>query len=568
VKEVRPAKILEPDLGEVANANSALRFTPYAWEKMQFMLGAVGTEIGGFGLANADDYLLIEDIIIPKQTASMASVSFDKQHLAALAMELADPDGEFKFNLNQCLRIWLHTHPGMGTSPSPQDIKTFTEPDHLGSTSWGIMVILSDVEEPHCQYRVKDPSGNNCFFDLPVDMTVGVDFPAVDDDTREGWKQEIIENVEQEIYFAPTTTAGIPGHRRNKAVTRRYEDFFTGREDYYGFEDYYNNSYGNFPSVQESPSLPPTGRYGPVIIDTEYEVHRDSFLWGLPEENALELFSWGDEPLVWREVASKDGGLDGPSGELIRELQNINVSIHKIDQETGIIQFKVDLVTSVSYLTSDQVLQLDKPAINSSTVGLELCAAEERLTSMAAERDPDAAGVQIDGFDAEIDILYHWVCQDNSIIYVTAYERSELVEVASGAKLANEALFAQDDFDLEGGEIGFFLGDDTPDDLSESRMEDAIVLVGLAIDKCRQEGLTVGQMDMILDNQLVKSAEKDGYEAEFRLAVSELRRVGYDRQNMDNAKLLAMARESELDIDTCSDDPQAVTEALEKGKAQ
>ena len=59
-----------------------LRFTAYAWAKLEYLRDLGSTEVGGFGIANAGDPLLITDICLIKQTCSGASVEFDDVDVA------------------------------------------------------------------------------------------------------------------------------------------------------------------------------------------------------------------------------------------------------------------------------------------------------------------------------------------------------------------------------------------------------------------------------------------------------------------------------------------------------
>ena len=123
---------------------STLRFTPYAWAKLHRLCHAGETEVGGFGLtpgsspgsspgsfsslgssspgssASASgmeprDFLLITDILVPKQTCSSVSVVFDDDSVADMLDEQVDRG----HRPEQVLRIWCHTHPGDSPIPAP-----------------------------------------------------------------------------------------------------------------------------------------------------------------------------------------------------------------------------------------------------------------------------------------------------------------------------------------------------------------------------------------------------------------------------------------------------------------
>ena len=60
----------------------ALRFTPYAWAKLLYLRDIGPTEVGGFGISNPDDLLLVEDIELVQQDCTSVSVQFDDDSVA------------------------------------------------------------------------------------------------------------------------------------------------------------------------------------------------------------------------------------------------------------------------------------------------------------------------------------------------------------------------------------------------------------------------------------------------------------------------------------------------------
>src|ERR671937_1878263 len=90
-----------------------LRFSPYAWAKLLFLRDAGDTEIGGFGIAPADDLLFVEDIQLVKQTCTWISANFDDKSIAEFFDDQVD-DGR---RPEEFFRLFMHTHPG--SSPEP-----------------------------------------------------------------------------------------------------------------------------------------------------------------------------------------------------------------------------------------------------------------------------------------------------------------------------------------------------------------------------------------------------------------------------------------------------------------
>ena len=68
----------------------SLRFSPYAWGKLLYLRDRGDTEIGGFGLAAADDPLFIHDILTVKQHTTVTTVAFDDGAVADLFDEFVD----------------------------------------------------------------------------------------------------------------------------------------------------------------------------------------------------------------------------------------------------------------------------------------------------------------------------------------------------------------------------------------------------------------------------------------------------------------------------------------------
>ena len=68
-KQKNKRNVPEPQLPR----NASLRFTPYAWAKVQFFCHRDDTEIGGFGITDGDP-LLVEDFVAVKQDVTPVSV--------------------------------------------------------------------------------------------------------------------------------------------------------------------------------------------------------------------------------------------------------------------------------------------------------------------------------------------------------------------------------------------------------------------------------------------------------------------------------------------------------------
>ncbi len=95
----------------------SLRFSPTAWAKLLFLRDLGDTEVGGFGVASAEDLLLVEDVKLVRQTCTGASVAFDDASVADFFGEQVDRG----VKPERFGRIWVHTHPGNWADPSTID---------------------------------------------------------------------------------------------------------------------------------------------------------------------------------------------------------------------------------------------------------------------------------------------------------------------------------------------------------------------------------------------------------------------------------------------------------------
>jgi proteasome lid subunit RPN8/RPN11 len=169
----------------------SLRFTPNAWAKLLFLRDCGPTEVGGFGIAQTDDPLLVTDLQLVTQACTIASVVFDDRAVA----EFFDQQVDRSLRPAQFARIWVHTHPGNSAQPSCIDEETFDRV--FGPTDWAAMVILARGGQSYCrlQFHV-GPGGAQV---IPVRVDYSQPFDASD---REAWESEFRANVE-DVTIAP-----------------------------------------------------------------------------------------------------------------------------------------------------------------------------------------------------------------------------------------------------------------------------------------------------------------------------------------------------------------------------
>jgi hypothetical protein len=146
------------------------------------------TEVGGFGVASAEDLLLVEEVRLVRQTCSGVSVAFDDASVADFFDEQVDRG----LRPERFGRIWVHTHPGNWADPSATDEETFGRV--FGRTDWAVMFILARGGQTHARLRFHVGPGGE--MTIPVSVDYRRPFASSD---HEGWKAEYLANVREEL---------------------------------------------------------------------------------------------------------------------------------------------------------------------------------------------------------------------------------------------------------------------------------------------------------------------------------------------------------------------------------
>jgi proteasome lid subunit RPN8/RPN11 len=161
-----------------------LRFTPTAWAKLLYLRDIGPTEVGGFGISDASDLLLVEDIQLVEQVCSVVSVEFDDDSVA----DFFDKQVDAGRQPEQFARVWIHTHPGASPSPSGTDEETFER--CFGGVDWALMHIIA--EEGNTYTRARFNVGPGTERRLRSRVEFDREFPAAD---HEAWFIEYCDNV-------------------------------------------------------------------------------------------------------------------------------------------------------------------------------------------------------------------------------------------------------------------------------------------------------------------------------------------------------------------------------------
>ncbi len=162
-----------------------LRFSPTAWAKLLFLRDAGPTEIGGFGITDPDDPLHVIEFVTLRQACTPTTVDFAEDAIADFVDEQADlgrPPA-------QCLRVWIHTHPGSCPRPSQTDEETFR--NVFGESDWSVMFIVACGGA--CYGRLQCNTGPG--ITRPVSHTIDYR-SAFDGADHDAWLAEYDANVQ------------------------------------------------------------------------------------------------------------------------------------------------------------------------------------------------------------------------------------------------------------------------------------------------------------------------------------------------------------------------------------
>lgn len=196
----------------------SLRFSPYAWAKLLYLRDRGDTEIGGFGLSDERDPLLVVDVLTVKQLCSAVTVAFDDVAVADLFDALVDRG----LKPDRFARIWIHTHPGDCPLPSSVDEDTFARV--FGRADWSVMAIVARNDASYA--RLAFHAGPGGALEIPV--TVDYRAPFMGSDFAL-WEAEYLAHVIEESPWASNAIDGLPG---STLVDDWDDDFLKGVEPY------------------------------------------------------------------------------------------------------------------------------------------------------------------------------------------------------------------------------------------------------------------------------------------------------------------------------------------------
>lgn len=135
-------------------------------------------------MSDAEDALLMIDVLTVKQQCTPVTVAFDDTAVADLFDAMVDqgiPPERFG-------RVWIHTHPGECPRPSPTDEATFRRV--FGHTDWAVMAILAAGGATYARLSFHTGPGGR----LKIPVAVDFSRPFRGSDVG-GWESEYLRHV-------------------------------------------------------------------------------------------------------------------------------------------------------------------------------------------------------------------------------------------------------------------------------------------------------------------------------------------------------------------------------------
>lgn len=220
-KTKRRRKASPPLISAAGDDETLLQFTPTAWAKLLYLRDCGDTEVGGFGVAAADDVLLVEDVQLVRQRCTWASVTFDDDSVA----DFFDRQVDEGLRPDQFARIWVHTHPGDCPRPSMTDESTFDTV--FGRCDWAVMFILACSGQCYARLRFNVGPGFEAEVPVAIDYRRPFSGSAV-----ERWQEEYAANVQVLPDFAPNgCTRPAPAPFDDGPDAEWYESWFDYADD-------------------------------------------------------------------------------------------------------------------------------------------------------------------------------------------------------------------------------------------------------------------------------------------------------------------------------------------------
>lgn len=221
-----------------------LLMTPYVYSKLLYIRDIGDTEIGGFGVCENEEYpLLITDFQMVKQECTSATVEFDDDDIYRYVDEMA----KVKIYPAQCMRIWIHTHPGSSPNPSNTDENTFKnkilQAESKHPADWGVMYILAKEGAEYARLSVYAGEQSKVFKDMfgltsnfvsrKIENVIDYD-ESYNGTDYEAWEKEYEMYVSKGVSYYVAPGLGIPEHYKSDNQKKGSKFSWPFREEHKG----------------------------------------------------------------------------------------------------------------------------------------------------------------------------------------------------------------------------------------------------------------------------------------------------------------------------------------------
>ena len=123
----------------------------------------------------------------------MATVATTDMNDDGLALYLDKQVFDNKLQPWQCMRVWIHFHPGNSAQPSSQDEETYSK--HFETQDYGIMYILAIGGSSYCRAKVNHPHLNSFDQEIQAGLDSNLYSKGWDKSIEDEWVKEYTENV-------------------------------------------------------------------------------------------------------------------------------------------------------------------------------------------------------------------------------------------------------------------------------------------------------------------------------------------------------------------------------------
>lgn len=271
-----------------------LRFSREAFRKLEYLRDVGDTEIAGFGVTNPEDSMHVMHFLMIEQENSVAYVEFKDNAVNDYMERMFDAGWQPR----DCLRVWIHTHPGSSANPSGQDETTFQ--DCFGSADHAVMFILARGGEIYC--RIREGTVSNL---LPV----RIDY-------------EVADNPEWMTEYARCFDPAVSRHHQPFGQTHGWNDSDLGdwrnASDWRGIgsrdlggktEDGTQSKEGSWLSIYERErdrSVSPASEPSSLTVITDSEQGASGVRLILTDDDGRELFNDSVEQYLRQQEAVSD----------------------------------------------------------------------------------------------------------------------------------------------------------------------------------------------------------------------------------------------------------------------